>query len=317
MRNFKILFALGLLSSSLFAAAPAANKLAPEAWAKSIEATMPTSTTVKTKKRNVLMFSLATGYKHSVIPFVDEMMKVLCDRTQAFNLTISRDIDVFEVAQIYDYDAIIINNTCSDRKECNLFRDVLIHQAETLGANYKNLSDVERAEKAAKLEKNLLDYVHSGKGLMILHGAINILNKSEEISAMMGGSFDYHPKFQEITLNLVEPSHPLLKAFEGKEVVYSDEPYILNGAYDKFNFRPLLKMDTSKLVNVKDEVHSMPRYMAWVKSYGTGRVLFSSPGHDCSTYENPKFIQFYLDGLQYVLGDLKCDDSVPAKVSAK
>ena len=49
--------------------------------------------------------------------------------------------------------------------------------------------------------------------------------------------------------------------------------------------------------------------MAWIKKYGEGRVLFSSPGHSHKTYENPRFIEFYLDGLQYVCGDLQCDDT--------
>ena len=105
----------------------------------------------------------------------------------------------------------------------------------------------------------------------------------------------------------------MLKAFGGKEVVYDDEPYILKNAYSDFNFKPLLEMDTSKLIKIKDSVKAMPRYMAWIKKHGKGRVFFSSPGHSEKTYERADFLQFYLDGLQYVLGDLKCDDTPRGK----
>ncbi|MCM8529934.1 MAG: ThuA domain-containing protein [Lentisphaeraceae bacterium] len=303
-----------ILTSLLFLFAclnlTAQKKLPPKEWIKTIEDIMPSETTVKADKRKVLLFSLATGYKHYVIPYVDEVMKSMATKTGAFDVTVSHDIEMFSEENLSQFDAIILNNTCSDRKERNLFRDVLINKMDKFGKKYADVSLEDRAAKAAKFEKNLIKYVNDGKGLMILHGAINILNKSMEISDMMGGSFHYHPKFQKILLKLVEANHPLTKAFENESITYEDEPYILNGAYAKMNFRPLLIMDTDKLVKIKDSVKEMPRYMAWIKKHGKGRILFSSPGHSHTTYENKKFLNFYLDGLQYVLGDLKCDDSV-------
>ena len=298
----------------LFAASPKKTRLPPKEWVKSIESTMPTKTTVEAPKRKILLFSLATGYKHYVIPYVDEMMKMVCERTKAFDLTVSTDIEDFSSEKLKQYDAILLNNTCSIGKDRNLFKDVLINKVEVYGQKYKDLPLAEREAKVIQLEQNLLNAIESGTGLMVLHGAINILNKSDKVSAMVGGSFDYHPKFQKIYLDLMEKDHPLLRAFKGEQVVYEDEPYILNRAYANFNFRPLLRMDTNKLVKIKDSVKEMPRYMAWIKKYGEGRVLFSSPGHSHTTYENPRFIEFYLDGLQYVCGDLKCDDSVPSQI---
>lgn len=51
----------------------------------------------------------------------------------------------------------------------------------------------------------------------------------------------------ETNLDLVETKHPLVKAFNGKSLVYEDEPYIFKGAYEELKFRPLLRMDTTKL----------------------------------------------------------------------
>ena len=63
---------------------------------------------------------------------------------------------------------------------------------------------------------------------MVVHGAIVMQNNSMPFSEMCGGSFDYHPRQQEITLQLVDPKHPLVKAFEGKPFVHVDEPYLFN-----------------------------------------------------------------------------------------
>jgi uncharacterized protein len=291
----------------------APSRIPPAQWIKTIDAIIPAKATVKAPKKQVLVFSLATGYKHYVIPYVDEVLKSMASKTGAFEVTITHDISYFKREKLDNFDAVILNNTCSDRKERHLFRDVLIHKADKFGSQFKELNTDQRTQLAKQLEQNLLDYVAEGKGLMVLHGAINMLNKLEPVSQMIGGSFAYHPPFQSITLELVEPDHALCKAFEHESISYKDEPYILNGAYQDLNFRPLLSMDTSKLVKVKPEVHELPRYMAWIKKHGQGRVFFSSPGHSHTTYENPKFLQFYLDGLQYVLGDLKCPDTVPKK----
>jgi type 1 glutamine amidotransferase len=36
-------------------------------------------------------------------------------------------------------------------------------------------------------------------------------------------------------------------------------------------------------------------------------VFYSSLGHRESIYSHPQIMQFYLDGIQYVLGDIKAD----------
>lgn len=302
-------FILGLLTFFVCISISAQKKLPPKQWIKTIEEIIPAKATVKAEKRKVLLFSLATGYKHYVIPYVDEVMTRMADKTGAFEITVSHDIEMFTKENLAQYDAIILNNTCSDRKERNLFRDVLINKIDKFGKKYKDMPLAEREKKAAQLEDNMINYVTSGKGLMVLHGAINILNKSVPVSDMIGGSFHYHPKFQKIHLDLVEPEHPLCHSFHKNGIDYEDEPYILNGSYDKMNFRPLLIMDTDKLVKIKDSVKEKKRYMAWIKQHGEGRVFFSSPGHSHTTYEHKEFLQFYLDGLQYVLGDFKCEDT--------
>ena len=137
---------------------------------------------------------------------------------------------------------------------------------------------------------------------MAVHGAITMLNNSEGFGELLGGSFAFHPKRQEITLNPVEPNHPLLAAFKGESFVHNDEPYIFKNAYSKKNFRPLLKMDVSKLTkDTQDIVKGDVRYVSWIKKYGKGRVFYMGPSHQPESYESARMLQFYLDGIQYIL----------------
>ncbi len=274
-------------------------------WVQKIEKLAPAKAEVKPSKHHkVLVFSLFTGYDHWVVPHTDAVLKVLAEKTGAFRVEFSTDIYRFEKDNLKKYDAVVLNNNCSDGERRDLFQDVLDKDT--------NLTDSQRKAKAAVLEANLIDYVKNGGGLMVIHGAIVMQNNSMPFSEMVGGSFDYHPVQQEITLELCEPNHPMVKAFGGKPFVHTDEPYLFNKAYTQKNFRPLLYMDTSKLNGKTKETDGKIQYVSWIKRFGDGRVFYVSPSHNARSYEDSRLLKFYLDGAQYVLGDLKCDDS-PAK----
>jgi type 1 glutamine amidotransferase len=275
-------------------AAMKAFKVTPE-WVARIERVAPERPTARpAKERKALLFSLMTGYKHWVTPHTSAVVKVLGSKTGAFTVVESDDVEMFRPENIGRFDLIILNNTCSDRKKRDLFFDAT--------------RDV---EKAAALERSLVAHIAGGRGLVALHGAIVMQNNSPEFGGMLGGSFDFHPKQQEVTCNIVDPGHPLVAAFEGKPFVHVDEPYLFKNAYKDKNFRPLLEMDTSRLDCGKKakSVRSDARYTAWIKRHGRGRVFYCSPSHNAQSFERPELLRFMLDGIQYAAGDLRCDDS--------
>ena len=273
-----------------------------DAWKQKIYELAPDAPTVPvSKKHKVLLFSLFTGFDHWVIPYADAVINILSEKTEACEVVRSVDISMFEKNNLKKYDAVILNNNCSKGDYRDLFYDALLDN--------KNLNDKERFEKSAELESNLLSFVKKGGGLMVLHGAIVMQNNSAAFSDMVGGSFDYHPPQQEVELKLVEPDHPLTLAFEGRSFTHTDEPYFFKNAYFKKNFRPLLYMDVSKLQAMKKVPEDKIKYVSWIKRHGKGKVFYVSPSHNAQSYEDPRLLLFYLNGLQYVLGDLKCNDS--------
>lgn len=272
-----------------------------ETWLSKIEQIAPNEKSIKVvDKKNILIFSLHTGYDHWTIPHTEAVIKMLAEES-GYSVTTSKDIDVFEKKNLKKFDVIVLNNNCSIGDKRNLFWDVL--------KDKPSLNDKQKAKQALKLENNLLNYIKKGHGLMVLHGGIVMQNKSADFSTMVGGSFDYHPKQQKIQVNLVDPNHKLVQAFDGAGFEHVDEPYFFNNAYFDYNFRPLLYMEADKLEGKKEDVKDNIKYISWVKKYGKGRVFYSSPAHNAQSYENPKLLEFLLNGLQYSAGDLLCDDS--------
>lgn len=271
-------------------------------WVQKIEKLAPAKAEVQpAKTRKVLIFDRFTGFNHWVIPHTSQVIKMLGEKTGAYEVRITKDVFCFEKNNLKKYDMVVLNSTCSVGPRRDLILDAL--ETDT------SMGEKERKQKAAELEANLIKYVEKGGGLMVTHGAIVMQNNSMPFSEMVGGSFDYHPKQQELVLELVDASHPLVKAFEGKPFVHVDEPYLFNKAYSKKNFHPLLYMDTDKLEGKRKPIEENIRYVSWIKKHGKGHVFYVSPSHNAQSFEDARMLKFYLDGAQYAIGDLKCDDS--------
>ena len=295
LKHLTIVLSICLLAGAICAGAPKIKLT--EAWKSKITKIAPAEPTAKpAKERKVLLFSLSPGFKHWVIPDTAAVVEILVKKSGAYKVTVSNDVKMFSQENLKQFDGVILNNTCSKGPTRNIFLDAL---------------GKDKKDEIAALEKSLIDFVKRGGGLTAIHGAIVFLNNSAEFSELLGGSFDFHPAQQKVTLKLVEPDHPLLKAFAGEQFVHVDEPYLFKNAYKKKNFRPLLQMDTSllKCGRAQKKVVADIRYTAWIKKYGKGRVFYCSPSHNAQSFENPKLLQFLLDGIQYTLGDLKCDDT--------
>lgn len=313
MKRFLTLLTFGLVCACLagIAAAeklPYANsKITPPTaeYCAKVEKAAPAKPTVSAPKRKLLVFSLYTGYHHEVIPHVNKVFEILGEKSGAFDVVVTRDIEDLMPDKLAGYDVLVLNNNCSAGARRNLFLDVLEKDNR-----YSELIAAARQRKADALERSILDFVRHGKGLVCIHGAICILNNSKEFTSMLGAAFDYHPANQYVTVRPVEPDHPLLAAFRTSgPLVHRDEAYALNGVYAEHNFRPLLVLDAAAVNDPSGRFGKTVRYVAWIKPYGKGRVFYCSPSHFPESYESPTLLRFVLDGVQYAAGDLKCDDA--------
>nr|HPM79370.1 ThuA domain-containing protein [Candidatus Anammoximicrobium sp.] len=246
-----LLFAVGVSAAAAERIPDANPQIVPPTpeWEGVVREAAPARPTVQAVKRKLLVFSRFTGYDHKVIPHVDRVFEILGRKSGAFETTVRVDIESLARESLAAYDVLVLNNNCSKGPRRHLFLDVLETEAQ-----YQGLTQAEREAKANALEQSLLAFVAGGKGLVVIHGAPTMLNNSEKFTEMVGGAFSYHPPNQEVTVRTVDTGHPLVAAFQGKEpFIHRDEPYCFNGPYEKFDFRPLLSMDTDGLRDPKGE----------------------------------------------------------------
>jgi type 1 glutamine amidotransferase len=278
------------------------------AWKQKIEALAPSQTRFpSTSPKKILLFSLHTGFEHWVIPHTEEVFKILGTKSKGFTIIASKDIHQFEKASLSDYDAIVLNNTCSKPDHRHLFWDQLRTESTADSASVM--------AKAQELESNLIEFVSKGGGLLLLHGGITTLNNSSKFSDLVGASFDYHPPQQQVEVKLENPNHPLVAAFPKEGFSHVDEPYFYKNAYSKLNFTPLLYFDNAQIQSQRpnQELKTGKTYVAWIRPEGKGKVMYIAPSHNAQSFENPALLQFFLDGLQYVVGEVNCDET-PIKI---
>jgi type 1 glutamine amidotransferase len=263
-----------------------------------IEAALPEAAPAKPQQpRKVLIFSKTNGFRHGSIPVGVLSLKMLGEKTGAYTADHTEDESAFEPENLQQYDAVIMLNTTGD-----IFRPKELPQ------------DPEARKKAQereeRLKKSLLDFVKSGKGLAGTHSATDTYHNWKEYNQMMGGTFAGHPWHQEVPIKNLAPENPVNKAFEEKGFRVNDEIYQFRPdtalASDR---RMLLSLDPDQMDLSKGNRDDGFYPVSWLATYGDGRTFYCSLGHRDEIYYNPKVLQHYLAGFQYVLGDLEADAS--------
>jgi type 1 glutamine amidotransferase len=141
-----------------------------------------------------------------------------------------------------------------------------------------------------------------------------------EFNKMMGAFFKWHwNDGQPITVKLDDSSHPLNAAFKGQPWNIVDEIYTFSrDTYSRKNLRVLTSVDYAKMSAEDKAKENNPRTdgdyaLSWVRAEGKGRVFYEALGHNEKVYADKNVLEHVLAGMQYVLGDLKADDSPSVK----
>ena len=278
-------------------ATPAAKPrvLAPltDAERAAIAAALPArARAIPAKARRVLVFHRTEGFVHASIPFGDEALVRLGEKTGAYAATVSADMDAFEPAALAGYDAVVFHNTT-------------------------RLAFADPAHRQA-----LLDFVAAGKGVAGIHAATDNFPTWPEGQDLIGGVFHSHPwNAKDISaIKVDEPAHPLNAAFAGQGFWIREELYQIVGPYGRDRQRVLLSLDMARPENARP-AEKLKRTdgdfpVSWIKTRGAGRVFYTSLGHNKDIFTTPEILQHLLDGLQFALGDLPADATPSASLPA-
>jgi len=283
-----IAFLVGLLGGFMLAACPAAEPALSEAEIQKIKGALPEKGAVQpARPRKVLMFCRCEGFKHTGgILGANAAFRMMGEKTGAFSTVESTEMSSFEPGALEPFDAVVFNNSTALK-----FQE-------------------------PKHREELMNFVKGGKGIVGIHSSTDNFYNWPEAAAMMGALFAGHP-WGQCAVKLDDPQHPLLRAFEGKGFYIQEEMYKMREPYSREKLRVLLSMDMDRM-SQRDMDAGRPdkdNPIAWIHEVGKGRVFYCSLGHGQHIFFNKTLLQFYLDGLQYALGDLKADATPSAKLS--
>ena len=281
-----------------------------DAQARRIEAAVPTEASVTPNKpRRVLIwntpFMEQSPHKGYSIPQAQYAMRLLGQRTGAFQPVVSDDVAMYRPEHIKRFDAIIMNNSSG----------AWIRPTEADLDKFKDDgADIDALEK--RLRQSLLDYVKNGGGIVAYHHAIGGNNHWPEFKELIGAGYWGHPWNEEVGVKLDDPDHPLLKTFGGKGFRIAEEVFQFQDPYSRDQVRVLLSLDTATTNMTVPWIHRTDDdfALAWIKRYGQGRVFYGAIGHRTEIWWNPKVLRFYLDGIQFAAGDLEADATPSARV---
>jgi type 1 glutamine amidotransferase len=154
-------------------------------------------------------------------------------------------------------------------------------------------------------KKDLLAFVHDdGKGFVGAHAAADAYYTWPAFGEMLGGYFDNHPwGVFDAPVILEDPGFPAMRGFS-RTFTVRDEIYVFKAPYSPDKVHVLARLDASKLDFSKArDLHRADRDfpVAWSKSYGKGRVFYSTLGHLPESWDNPAIQKMYFEAIQWAM----------------
>ena len=253
-----------------------------------VEAALPARPPASpTRPRKLLIFDLNVGYGgHPSQRTAGLAFTLMGRKTGAFETTISKDPQVFRPESLRQFDAVFFNNTVG-----NLFQD-------------------------ADLRGSLVDFVYGGGGLMGVHGTTVAFTRWTEraredwpeFGVMLGARGANHRASDEhVFIKLDDPQNPVNRPFGGEGFDYRSEFFRVHDPYSRRRVRVLFSIDTTKTdMNQGRAYGKIVRAdgdyaLAWVRSYGRGRVFHCTIAHSPSVFWDRRMLEFYLGAAQFAL----------------
>ena len=218
----------------------------------------------------VLYFTRSAGYRHDVIPLSQAILKQLGKISSVFEVVATEDTTVFTTENLKRYAAVLFYTTGE--------------------------LPMSGAQKEA-----LLDFVRSGGGFLGVHSATDTFYTWPDYLDLVGGYFNDHPWHQAVTIEVVDPSDPLV-AFLGNSLQIEDEIYQISD-FDYRGSHVLLRLDEGSVdltrSSVRRRFYGWP--LAWTRSYGRGRVFYTALGHEAAVWQDARYQRILMNAILWTM----------------
>jgi uncharacterized protein len=206
------------------------------------------------------------------------------------------------------YDTIIRTDSQSITKSPILFRQGTgIASGEQFLARNLDYFDaifffgVREIDLDAQQRADLLRFVREdGKGFVATHAGATAFFSWPEFGEMLGGRFDEHPwGISEATVIVEDRTSPISRHLPATFAVI-DEHYQLKD-FSRKNVHVLARLDPAKLDLKAPLVHRTDGdfAVAYTRTYGRGRVFYSTLGHPRELWDTPWLQKMYFEALMW------------------
>ncbi len=232
--------------------------------------------------KRVLVIGQTTGFEHDSVSAAMAAVYDMGKQTGLWDATLRTDTELLTKDKLK-------NNA----KNLDTF-DALVF-ASTTG----------ELEMTPRQQQDMISFIKTdGKGFVGIHAALDTFHKWPEYGEMIGGWFDQHPwgTFNAPIINEA-PDFPATRHFP-KEFTKRDEIYQPSAEWSRDKVNVLLSLDASKLDFQNPRVHRADHdfAVAWAKTYGKGRVFYSTLGHTEEAWQDPDILKMYSEAIKWALG---------------
>lgn len=232
--------------------------------------------------KHVLVIAQTKGFEHDSVS--DGMAAI-------YNM--GRETGLWDAMLRTDTELITKKDLKRNTKNLDYF-DALIFVSTT---SELDLDDSQKADMMSFIKDD-------GKGFVGIHAALDTNYKWPEYGEMIGGWFDQHPwsTFNAPIVN-EDPDFPAVRHFPHAFVKY-DEIYQPKD-WSREKVHVLLSLDPGKLnYDNNPRIHRTDHdfAVAWDKTYGKGRVFYSTLGHTQESWSDPDIRKMYFEAIRWVLG---------------
>jgi len=235
--------------------------------------------------KRLLIVGEEKGYRHEAVSHAMATIERLGRETGLWATTIRTDTEALTKKKL-EYNA----------KNLNDFDAVMFYTGGELEMNAE--------QKAA-----LLSFVHDdGKGFIGVHSATITFTDWPEYGEMIGGFFDEHPWGTfDAPIVVEDPAFPGMQQWP-KSFAWKDEIYQLKD-FSRDKVRVLMRLDAGKLDLSNPRVHRKDRDFAvtWARTYGKGRIFYSTLGHVEQNWDDPKMQKMYVEAIKWAMGLVEAD----------
>ncbi len=248
------------------------------------------------RKRLLIIADLSTGNQiaHMGVSHAIATIEQLGRRSGAFVTFIRTDTDLITKGEVWGkFDYAKGGPKQSKTRNLDYYDAVLFYtNGET------NLS--------AAQKQDLLDFIaKDGKGFIGVHTATATAYKWPEYHEMIGGTFDNHPwNITDAKIIVERPDFPAMKRLR-TGMTLNDEHYQMrmDSFFTRDRIDVLARIDTQSVNMNAPMVHRSDSDfpLAWIKSYGKGRVFYSGLGHTDAAWDDPRVQTLFLEGINWAI----------------